>query len=110
MFVPSFAQNGEVDGYVHEQGTSLPINKAIITISNQKSSVLYSCVTNKEGKFHLSTKGEELSLFILKVSCMGYKTASCPMGNKKKFSYRTGAQGICLEGCLCESPEDYPSQ
>ena len=26
MFVPSFAQNGEVDGYVHEQGTSLPIN------------------------------------------------------------------------------------
>ena len=48
MFVPSFAQNGEVDGYVHEQGTSLPINKAIITICNQKSSVLYSCVTNKE--------------------------------------------------------------
>lgn len=85
MFVPSFAQNGEVDGYVHEQGTSLPINKAIITISNQKSSVLYSCVTNKEGKFHLSTKGEELSLFILKVSCMGYKTASCPMGKKKVF-------------------------
>lgn len=97
MFVPSFAQNGEVDGYVHEQGTSLPINKAIITISNQKSSVLYSCVTNKEGKFHLSTKGEELSLFILKVSCMGYKTASCPMGNKKSFLIELEPKAFALK-------------
>ena len=54
MFVPSFAQNGEVDGYVHEQGTSLPINKAIITICNQKSSVLYSCVTNKPLGEHIA--------------------------------------------------------
>lgn len=97
MFVPSFAQNGEVDGYVHEQGTSLPINKAIITICNQKSSVLYSCVTNKEGKFHLSTKGEELSLFILKVSCMGYKTASCPMGNKKSFLVELEPKAFALK-------------
>lgn len=97
MFVPSFAQNGEVDGYVHEQGTSLPINKAIITISNQKSSVLYSCVTNKEGKFHLSTKGEELSLFILKVSCMGYKTASCPMGKKKSFLIELEPKAFALK-------------
>lgn len=67
MFVPSFAQEGEVDGYVHEQGTSLPVNKAIVTICNQKNSVLYSSVTTKDGKFHLSTKGEDLSFFILKV-------------------------------------------
>lgn len=85
MFQPSFAQKGEVDGYVHEQGTSLPVNKAIVTICNQKNSVLYSSVTTKEGKFHLSTKGEDLSLYSLKVSCMGYKSASCPMGNKKCF-------------------------
>lgn len=107
IFMPSFAQKVAVDGYVYEQGTGNPVNKAIVTICNQKSNILYSGITSKEGKFQLLTKGEDLSLYTIKVSCMGYKPASCAIGNQKKLSNRARAKGFCIEGCLCKSRKDF---
>lgn len=95
--MPSFAQKVAVDGYVYEQGTENPVNKAIVTICNQKSNILYSGITSKEGKFQLLTKGEDLSLYTIKVSCMGYKPASCAIGNQKNFQIELEPKAFALK-------------
>ena len=95
--MPSFAQKVAVDGYVYEQGTGNPVNKAIVTICNQKSNILYSGITSKEGKFQLLTKGEDLSLYTIKVSCMGYKPASCAIGNQKNFQIELEPKAFALK-------------
>lgn len=97
IFMPSFAQKVAVDGYVYEQGTGNPVNKAIVTICNQKSNILYSGITSKEGKFQLLTKGEDLSLYTIKVSCMGYKPASCAIGNQKNFQIELEPKAFALK-------------
>lgn len=95
--MPSFAQKVAVDGYVYEQGAGNPVNKAIVTICNQKSNILYSGITSKEGKFQLLTKGEDLSLYTIKVSCMGYKPASCAIGNQKNFQIELEPKAFALK-------------
>lgn len=95
--MPSFAQKVAVDGYVYEQGTENPVDKAIVTICNQKSNILYSGITSKEGKFQLLTKGEDLSLYTIKVSCMGYKPASCAIGNQKNFQIELEPKAFALK-------------
>ena len=97
IFMPSFAQKVAVDGYVYEQGTGNPVNKAIVTICNQKSNILYSGITSKEGKFQLLTKGEDLSLYTIKASCMGYKPASCAIGNQKNFQIELEPKAFALK-------------
>lgn len=97
IFMPSFAQKVAVDGYVYEQGTGNPVNKAIVTICNQKSNILYSGITSKEGKFQLLTKGEDLSLYTIKVSCMGYKPVSCAIGNQKNFQIELEPKAFALK-------------
>lgn len=97
IFMPSFAQKVAVDGYVYEQGAGNPVNKAIVTICNQKSNILYSGITSKEGKFQLLTKGEDLSLYTIKVSCMGYKPASCAIGNQKNFQIELEPKAFALK-------------
>lgn len=97
IFMPSFAQKVAVDGYVYEQGTGNPVNKAIVTICNQKSNILYSGITSKEGKFQLLTKGEDLSLYTIKVSCIGYKPASCAIGNQKNFQIELEPKAFALK-------------
>lgn len=97
IFMPSFAQKVAVDGYVYEQGTENPVNKAIVTICNQKSNILYSGITSKEGKFQLLTKGEDLSLYTIKVSCMGYKPVSCAIGNQKNFQIELEPKAFALK-------------
>lgn len=97
IFMPSFAQKVAVDGYIYEQGTGNPVNKAIVTICNQKSNILYSGITSKEGKFQLLTKGEDLSLYTIKVSCMGYKPASCAIGNQKNFQIELEPKAFALK-------------
>lgn len=97
MLTPSFSQETEVEGYVHERDTSLPVGNAIVTICNQKNNILYSGLTTKEGKFRLSTKGEDLSVCSLKVSCMGYKTVSCQIGNKKTFKIELEPKAFVLK-------------
>lgn len=95
--MPSFAQKVAVDGYVYEQGAGTPVNKAIVTICNQKSNILYSCITSKEGKFHILTKGEDLTLYTMKVSCMGYKPVSCAIGNQNNFQIELEPKAFALK-------------
>lgn len=97
IFMPSFAQKVAVDGYVYEQGAGTPVNKAIVTICNQKSNILYSCITSKEGKFHILTKGEDLTLYTMKVSCMGYKPVSCAIGNQNNFQIELEPKAFALK-------------
>ncbi len=95
--MPSFAQKVAMDGYIYEQGTGLPVNKAIVTICNQKSNILYSGITSKEGNFHLLTKDEDLSQYTMKVSCMGYKPFSCAIGNQKNFQIELEPKAFALK-------------
>lgn len=81
IFMPSFAQKVAVDGYVYEQGTGNPVNKAIVTICNQKSNILYK-LTSKGGKFQVLTKGEDLSLYTMEYLAWD-KPASCTWESKK---------------------------
>lgn len=97
MLTPSFSQVTEVAGYIHERDTSLPVSNAIVTICNQKNNILCSGLSTKDGKFRLSTKGENLSVCTLKVSCMGYKPTSCQIGNKKTFRIELNPKAFVLK-------------
>lgn len=95
--IPSFAQEKGVEGHVSEQGTGIPVNKAIITICNQKNNILYSGITAKDGKFHVLTKGEDLSRFTLKVSCMGYKSVTRIIGKENSFLVELAPNAFVLK-------------
>lgn len=93
----SFSQEKVVEGYVFEKGSMLPLPKVIVTICNQKNTVLYSTTTSQEGRFHFSTKDKDISSYNLKVSCMGYKSISCLIGTQTFFKIELEAKAYELK-------------
>lgn len=82
--VPSFAQETAITGRVYDCETQKPVEKAIVTIRNQRNSILYSGTTTKDGRFSLATKGQ-LSAYMLVVSRMGYLADTSKLANNTYF-------------------------
>lgn len=103
--MPSFAQTTVIRGDVFQKDSGSPIGNAVVTVRNDKGIIRYSTTTSLKGSFSLEVKNEVLEKSLLVVSCMGYKSDTSRIANKKYFKIDLQTKAFVIKDVYVAAPK-----
>lgn len=77
--LPAHGQETTIQGLVVETGSKTPVRGAVVTIRNNKNTILYNTQTSTKGEFSLMVKREKVADATLVVSSMTHQTVQCTL-------------------------------